>query len=245
MNRLSLAFCLLVASPGLASAHIHLLQPKSRTDNPTGDQKQRHCGNNLYNRAANPTRISYFKPGEKIVVRWQETIQHPGWYRISFQPNGETFAYPPPGNAPNANGDPSNFPTVNQTGMTDAATGAIVLLDRIADGPPNTIQSAEVTLPNIECSNCTLQFNQFMTDRTTYTNTDGGAVYFNCADIVLTNNPPPAMTPDAGPVDAGPDAGNGADGGSLKGGCSTSGGAGLGALLLVAGAWLGRRRRRS
>lgn len=244
MSRLGLAVCLLLAAPTVASAHIHLLQPKSRTDNPTGDQKERHCGNSLYSRAANPSRVTWFKPGEKIVVKWQETVRHPGWYRISFQANGEVFSYPPPGNAPNANGDPSNFPTVNQTGVTDSATGAKVLLDRIPDGEPGTTQMAEVTLPNIECSNCTLQFNQFMTDRTEYTNTDGGAVYFHCADIVLSNSPPPPPMVDAGPVDASPDGGYPADGRSLQGGCSTSGTGGSLCVLLAAVAALVRRRSR-
>lgn len=224
-----------------------MIMPKSRTDNPTGDQKTRHCGTAAgYSRAAHPDRITTYKPGEKIKVMWNETINHPGWYRISLQPNGEVFAYPPPGNAPNADGDPSNFPTVNQTGVTDPTTGSIVLLDRIPDGPVGTTMMAEVTLPNIECANCTLQFNQFMTDRAMYTNIDSGAVYFNCADIVISNTPPPTPMPDAGPVDPTPDGGTEPVDGDVKGTCSTgsAGSAGsLGALALLG--LLAIRRRNS
>lgn len=243
--RLQLAVLFTLAVPSVASAHIHMIMPKSRTDQPTGDQKERHCGLATYSRAAHPDRITYYKPGEKIKVMWNETVAHPGWYRISLQPNGEVFAYPPPGNAPNNDGVPSNFPTVNQTGMTDATTGSMVLLDRIPDGQPGTTLMAEVTLPNIECNNCTLQFNQFMTDRTTYDNVNGGAVYFNCADIVISNNPPPVTpTPDAGPVDPMPDGGTPTDDGNIKGGCSTGGAGGLGALAAVGLLALGRRRAR-
>jgi MYXO-CTERM domain-containing protein len=240
MSRLRLALLFTIALPSVASAHIHLLQPKSRTDLATGDQKEQHCGLAAYSRAAHPERVTYFKPGEKIKVMWQETIEHTGWYRIALQPNGEVFAYPPPGNAP------GNFPTVNQTGVTDATTGMTVLLDRIPDGAPGTTLMAEVTLPNTECANCTLQFTQFMTDRATYTFTNGGAVYFNCADIVISNSPPPTPgTPDAGPVTPTPDGGMPTDDNDVKGGCSTSGASGLGLLAAIGLVGLVARRRRS
>jgi MYXO-CTERM domain-containing protein len=248
MSRLRLALLFTIALPSVASAHIHLLQPKSRTDMPTGDQKEQHCGLAAYSRAAHPERVTYFKPGEKIKVMWQETVPHTGWYRISLQPNGAVFAYPPPSNGPKGDGTPSNFPTVNQTGMTDAATGAMVLLDRIPDGVPGTTLMAEVTLPNIECTNCTLQFNQFMTDRDTYTFTNSGAVYFNCADIVISNAappPPPMQTPDAGPVTPTPDGGAPVDDGDVKGGCSTSGASGFGLLAAIGLVGLAVRRRRA
>lgn len=244
-SRLHLALLFTIAVPSVASAHIHMIQPKSRTDAPTGDQKTAHCGTTGYSRAAHPERITYFKPGEKIKVMWNETVPHKGWYRISLQPNGETFSYPPAGNGPDGQGNPSNYPTVNQTGMTDAVTGAMVLLDRIPDGEMGTTMMADVTLPNIECNNCTLQFNQFMSDSEMYTGT-GGSIYYNCADIVISNNPPPPMsTPDAGPVTT-PDAGAPVDDNDLKGGCSTGDIGGAGGLLAVGlfGAALASRRRR-
>ena len=239
MNRLGLAVCLLVAAPTVASAHIHMLQPKSRTDNPTGDQKDQHCGTVGYSRAANPGRITTFRPGQTIRVMWRETINHPGWYRISFQPNGEIFYIPPPvGNG--------GFPTENRTGQTDTPSGSIILLDRIADGVVGTTQMADVTLPNIECNNCTLQFTQFMSDKAPYTaDALSDDIYFNCADLILSNAAP--TTPDASPmVDAGVDApGFPSDGRTAQGGCSVATGKSGGvAVLALLGALLGRRRRR-
>ncbi len=103
----------------------------------------------------------------------------------------------------------------------------------------------DVVLPNIECTNCTLQLTQFMTDRPTYTTVSGGAVYFFCADIVISNSPPPVTpppaTPDAGPVvpDAGVDPGNN----DLKGTCSTGSAGGLVTPLLIGLLAFSRRRR--
>lgn len=221
---LSLAFV------GVADAHIHLTKPLARTDSMTGDQKDQHCG--VLNQVRNPARVTTFKPGETITVEWLETIQHPGYFRIAFQPSGDVFRIPPPG--PN-----NGFPTENFTGMTDPNNGSIVLADQIVDGTLSTT----VTLPNMECTNCTLQFIQVMTDKPPYTiDAASDDIYFNCADITLAAN-----APDAG-MDAMPDAGmdmgggsNNPGGGEISSGCSTGNATGLLALLGLVGL---RRRRR-
>lgn len=222
--------CALVV-PAVAQAHIHLTQPTSRIDTLSGnDQKFEPCGVTNQQRT---NRVTTFKPGETITVNWLETIDHPGWFRIAFQANGDTFSLPPPD--PNSAG---NFPTASQEGQT-LADGSIILKDRIADGT----LTAQVTLPDIECSNCTLQFTQFMTNNAPYTIPQSNDVYFNCADIVLAAN-----APDAGPsggggdTDAGTGAGNNPNA-ELSGGCSTGGGAG-GAVALALLGLVGLRRRR-
>jgi hypothetical protein len=225
----------LVLLPGIASAHIHLTFPTPRTDVPTGDQKIEHCGTPNWVRAQHPDRTSTFLPGQTITVTWLETINHPGYYRVAFQPNGETFRIPPAGNGP-----PAGFPDENLTGQTDpGGTGSLILADRVADGT----LSAQITFPNMECANCTLQLIQVMTDKAPYTvDANSDDLYFKCADITLS-----ASAPDAGPqptVDAGadPDAGNGNNGGGAEGGgCSTGAGAGLAVAAMLAGL---RRRRR-
>lgn len=238
----------LVLLPTTAAAHIHLTFPTPRTDAPTGDQKVEHCGTTNWVRADHPDRTSVFAPGSTITVTWLETINHPGYYRIAVQPNGETFGIPPaaPGRCKGNINCPAgvtdcDFPTVSQEG-TDPANGSIVLVDRIADG----MLSAQVTLPNIECTNCTLQLIQVMTDKCPYT-TDALSddLYFKCADITLSASAPdagPQPTPDAGapPDDAGNGNNNGNDVGG--GGCSTGAGAGLAAIAALAGL---RRRKRS
>jgi MYXO-CTERM domain-containing protein len=245
-SRLQLALLLAaVAAPSVASAHIQLVKPTPRINSPTGsEQKAEHCGSVGYSRAAHPERVSYFKPGETIKVMWQETVPHSGWYRIAFQPNGEVFHVPPPGTGLDLNNQPANYPTVNMTGMTDTATGTVILLDRIADGNVGTTMMADVTLPNVECNNCTLQFTQFMLSGgpTSY---NINSIYFNCADIVISNSPPPTTPPDAGPVEPTPDGGSDPVDRDLKGSCSigtASSASGVGALILV-GLLVVRRRK--
>jgi uncharacterized protein (TIGR03382 family) len=228
----------LLGLPAIAHAHIHLLQPLSRTDDSVGNpQKDRHCGDPAVTRTA---RVTMFKPGETITVRWAETINHPGWFRISFQPNGETFRIPPASNGQAiVAGSPqaSNMPTEDLTGMMDpGGTGGMILKDRIPDGTTTTT----VTLPNMACTNCTLQLIQLMINNPPYTvGVDSNDIYFNCADITLA-----ADAPD-GAVDTGPDAGTdmGFDPGMVSGGCSAGGIAGWPAILALAGL-AGRRRRR-
>ena len=236
---------LLAMQLGIASAHIHLTSPLSRTDAAGGDpQKAQHCGGTPGRIAG---RVQTFRPGDTITVTWAETIPHPGHFRIAFQPNGETFGIPPvaPGECLKGNGQSGcpggncNFPTGNQEGV-DPNNGSIVLKDLIADGTLSTT----VTLPNMECSNCTLQFIQLMTDKCPYTDdVNSDDIYFNCADITLSNSAP--AQPDAGvPTDGGTgDGGNNPGTGDASGGCSSSGGlSGLAACLaVVALAW--RRRR--
>lgn len=240
MKRLLVTGCLLV--PASSLAHIHLTYPTSRTDMPTGEQKDEHCGLTGYSRAAHPERVSTFAPGATITVTWAETINHPGWYRIAFQPNGEIFGIPPAGNGPAGNGGAaSNFPDQPQVGL-DAVNGSIVLVDRIADG----MLSQQITFPDMECTNCTLQFIQVMTDKPPYT-VDAGSddIYFNCADITLSANAPdagPQAGPDAGPGGTG-DAGTGGET-SVSGGCSTGSGAAGWGVGLAIGLALTRRRRR-
>jgi MYXO-CTERM domain-containing protein len=244
MSRLRLALLFTIAVPSVASAHIQLVKPNARINNGLGgEQKNENCGSPGWVRAQHPDRVTYFKPGETIRVMWQETILHPGWYRIALHPNGENFHVPPPSNGPGDDGNPSNFPTLNMTGMTDAATGTMILADRIPDAASGTTNMMDVKLPDMECANCTLQLTQFMlSSGLTAYNID--SIYFNCADIVISNNPPPTPgTPDAGPVT--PDAGAPTDDNDVKGGCSTSGASGLGLLAGIGLLGLVARRRRA
>jgi uncharacterized protein (TIGR03382 family) len=232
----------LLAIPATASAHIYLTEPVGRGEPPNGDpQKIAHCG--IAGRIA--TRVTTLLPGASITVKFRETINHAGWYRISFQPDGETFSIPPASNGPNAAGNPSNYPTEDLTGMIDGA-GAHVLMDRIPDDGNLVQKEIQITLPDVECTNCTLQLLSVMTNGATYNPANNGSLYFQCADITLAANAPdagPQATGDAGVDAAGPGGNN--DSGMLSGGCSAGGGAGLPvALGLLGFARLRRRRRR-
>jgi hypothetical protein len=86
----------------------------------------------------------------------------------------------------------------------------------------------EVTLPNVECDNCTLQIIQVMEDNAfhgDYDPTPGVGIediYHQCIDLVLKAGTPPG--PDMAGTGAGGGGGNG--GGSGGGGGSNTGGNG-------------------
>jgi hypothetical protein len=219
--RWSLLVTLLV--PSLAAAHVRITSPTPRSST---SLKERHCG------AAGSTRahVQTMRPGSSLHLVWDEYIEHPGWFRVAFQKTGDVFEVPSPSNGPMGTGAASNYPTENLTGMTDAATGSLIIADRIAHGT----LSLDITLPNVECNNCTLQLTQMMTDKPPYTaDASSNDIYYACVDLVLS-----ASAPDAGPTGPTPTPEPAA-----SEGCSTT--AAPSAILGLAALGLLRRRRAS
>jgi hypothetical protein len=105
-----------------------------------------------------------FESGQTIVVEWTETIDHPGWFRIAFDVDGDDGFLDP-----RYEGDAYNTPEV--------------LLDEIMDGPGGPY-SAQITLPEVVCDTCTLQLLQIMTDKTA-NGWGNDEVYHQCADLRL------------------------------------------------------------
>ncbi|GAB4527276.1 MAG: hypothetical protein Tsb0020_44830 [Haliangiales bacterium] len=199
-----------------AHAHIDLLAP---TDRGCSNQKSSPCGGSCDTRTGN---VSVFEPGATITVRWDETIDHPSHYRISFDSDGiDDFQ------------DPTSVDDIQ------ANPALPVLADGIADRELGGLYEYTVTLPNIECENCTLQLIQVMYDKNPPYGDDD--LYYRCADLALRTGA--GDNPDAGPSpDASGDPGDGdGDGG---GGCSAGGGApGAGFFVLLVVFALSRRRR--
>ena len=207
---------MVLASASDALAHIQLVYPPQRIDS----QKTGPCG------ASGSTRgntITELLPGATITVQWDETVDHPSHYRISFDMDGD-----------------DDF--VDPATMDELSSNAAVLLDGIEDlsgGIPRRYEQT-ITLPNVECTSCTLQLVQVMYDKEPYG--DGNDLYYQCADLVLTGNP--QAQPDAG-AGAGADAGTGNPPGDDDGGCQAAGQGSLGSLALVLLAMLALPRRRS
>src|SRR5215831_18337125 len=157
-------FLAALSLPGAAQAHIQLVSPTPRYL----DLKLPPCGRGASD--ARTSNVTTFRPGETITVTWIETIDHPGHYRISFDPDGQSAFV-----------EPRSF--------TDFNTAPSVLVDNIADRSGSQLMyTQQVTLPNLECSNCTLQLIQVMTDKPPYGN--GDDVYHQCADLVLSSGAP-------------------------------------------------------
>lgn len=218
---------------GAAQAHIQLSAPIARNT----EQKDGPCGKAGGQRG---DRVTVFEPGQTITVVWTETINHPGHFRISFDDDGQDDFYVP-------------------TGFNDVVTDGsdpTILLDDIADKNGGEYR-AEVTLPDIECENCTLQVIQVMADKPPYDVTGyfatGNDLYYQCADLSLRRTGGGGGDAGGGGSDAGrrTDLGTTADaGGSAEpedDGCAVRGGSGTGDLAPWALGLLGlalRRRRR-
>lgn len=269
------AFALSLAVVGVAapaSAHISLEQGGTHLSRyGDGILKAGPCGKTGGARGPN---VYTYEPGQTIAVSIVEFIPHPGYFRIAFDDDGDDgFKEPasilpvdPKRKCPTGPGDhcgasdfynaPSVLPGMDNLNPHLAAFGS----------PKYTWQ---VTLPNVECSKCTLQVIQVMEDDGSHGPYDPAPgvgvsdIYHQCIDLVLKRGAGP-VGPDGGvdtgssgtsgsPVDGGggSGAGNGAGGagGGDSGGCSVGRGAAgfssAAALALALGALLSRRSRRS
>ena len=173
LARAALWLAIILFYANAANAHVALNFPESRHGPDV--LKQGPCGIEGSSRGNN---ISVFAPGDTIEVQWNEYIDHPGHFRIAFDESGnDSFQ------------DPVCLDNCNSLSMVieQQAADPSVLLDAIPDTPIGGPSSASVTLPDIECDDCTLQLIQVMTDKPPYT-IGGNDLYYQCADIVLTSS---------------------------------------------------------
>ncbi|MGJ8688281.1 MAG: SCE4755 family polysaccharide monooxygenase-like protein [Gammaproteobacteria bacterium] len=169
------------------------------------DTKVGACGNP--NGVATGAVFTY-KPGTTITVALAEYIRHPGYFRIAFDAEGSDDFVDPrwivalepeerAGGCP-INGD-DQCRLGDQASEGDFFNNDTVLMDNLNPHNRETAQpsySWEVTLPDLECDNCTLQIIQVMEDPAgnahgvynTTTQNDENDVYHQCIDIVLSND---------------------------------------------------------
>lgn len=177
LSSITFAAGMLLASS--ASAHINIVSPASRYG---PDQiKDAPCGTVDNAPGINPPHV--FEPGETITVTIDEFIAHEGHLRIAWAENDEDIV------TITAFDDFDNFPGV--------------LLDNIEDPAGAKVFSIDVTLPDVECVNCTLQVIQVMYDGDGFQEND---LYYSCADITLMAG---AATTTGGGDDDGGDVGSG------------------------------------
>jgi len=184
MRVVSLGCSILLALAGTAGAHATLDYPPPRTQ----ANKAGPCGASGSTRGSN---VTAFDPGTTITVVWDETVDHPGHFRIAFDDDGNDFQNP---STPD-----DNFATT--------------LMEPIADKDGGRYEQ-QITFPDIECTNCTLQLIQVMTTSIPY-----NSFYFQCADITLVPGGGSGIPPDQ----------------VESSGCSAGGG-GSGWLVLAVGA---------
>src|SRR5882757_8653288 len=153
---------LLALAPGVMHAHFKLIEPASwLVEDERGDpQKAGPCGG---------TNTDYGKPsyivgqavgGSKLHVKLQETVYHPGHYRVALAVNSPT-ELPLDPKAETMTNDKGTLVSVSAEIQSPLAPP--VLADGLFQHSAKTADPFEtdVAIPNINCKSCTLQVIQF------------------------------------------------------------------------------------
>jgi hypothetical protein len=195
IQRLVLGIIAAAAMSSLASAHFVLIVPAaSKAQNRLGDpQKIGPCGGVSANPArgtgANPGvpsgAITNVKGGTNLPLMVQETIYHPGHYRVAL---ARTEAQLPPD--PEVKIVETEKGPRSQSAVIQSPPVAPVLLDGLFPHTERSNQNfeAEIPIPNISCPTCVLQVIEFMADHPGIA-VDGGHNYHHCAVLNITADP--------------------------------------------------------
>jgi hypothetical protein len=126
------------------------------------------------------------KGGSLLHVKVQETVYHPGHYRVALAVNSPTELPL----------DPKAQTMTNDKGAVMSVSGEVmspvappVLADGLFQHDAKTTDPFEtdVALPNINCKSCTLQVIQFMEAHPV--NNPGQFTYHHCAVLHITADP--------------------------------------------------------
>jgi hypothetical protein len=230
-----------------AQAHIDMVSHESRAG---GDQKSDPCEGR-----PRGSKVYTYRPGETITITLNESVGHPGYFRIAFDGDGENdFKIPSgtEGTDGDCGGDSACGP-----GKADYCNSPAVMWDNLDQHSASIFTGGmhtwSITLPNVECTNCTLQVIQMMNDLNIHFSPyPADDIYYRCIDIVLSKtaqevNDAPVMNKGMecksfNPVATGAkavagDAGVGTpDGGAtMGGGATTGGGATMGGGVITDG----------
>ncbi len=181
--------CLLFALAPLGVAHFRLLAPASwlQESEELGDpQWSAPCGGTLTDPGKPTGTITKIQGGEKLHIRIREMAYHPGFYRVALAVNSRAELPPDPEarSEPGADGRPRSV-----SGAIQYPPSPPVLADGLFMhvAPFDKEQEADIAIPNITCTKCTLQVIEFMAAHGF--NKDGGYTYHHCADLQIRANP--------------------------------------------------------
>lgn len=169
---------LTVLAPGAAGAHFVLQAPESAYQQDfLGDpQKAPPCGDDGGAVATNM--VTALKAGDILTITIDETIFHPGHYRVALAVGDVSELPEPPPVTPN-NTPCGTAPIMDPPVFPVLADGALVHTEPFA-GP----QSFEIEVPDgVTCDTCTLQVIQFMSNHGL--NDPGGCFYHHCATVSI------------------------------------------------------------
>jgi hypothetical protein len=187
---LVLLVAVMVAAGQNASAHFKLLEPSSwLVESDRGDpQKAGPCGGSNTDWGKPSYAVTKAIGGQKLHIKVQETIYHPGHYRVALAVNSPTeLPLDPEVTTKDSERGPQSVSATiqNPPKVPVLADGLFVHSTR----PTGTMSPFEtdVQLPNINCKKCTLQIVQFMAEHAF--NNPGGYSYHHCAELQITADP--------------------------------------------------------
>lgn len=192
MQRLMRAFStsvLLAGIPAATHAHFRLIEPASwLVANDRGDpQKAAPCGGDLKDPGTPSSIVGKAVGGQKLHIKVQETIYHPGHYRVALAVNSRDELPPDPATTTRATekGPYSVWAVVQSPPQIPVlADGLFPHFTRPTQSQPF---ETDIQLPNITCRKCTLQVVQWMAEHGY--NNPGGYTYHHCADLEITADP--------------------------------------------------------
>jgi len=179
-----------VVVPAAVSAHFRLLEPASwLIENDRGDpQKAGPCGGTNADWGKPSNVVGKAVGGQKLHLKIQETVYHPGHYRVALAVNSPTEL---PLDPETTTRDSERGPWSTSAVIQDPpripvlADGLYVHATKPASTPPPF--ETDILLPNINCRKCTLQVIQFMAEHAF--NNPGGYSYHHCAELQITADP--------------------------------------------------------
>src|SRR5437667_2633508 len=193
LNRIALvSFAVVGVLPVVADAHFKLVAPASWIlENDRGDpQKAGPCGGTNADWGKPSNIVGKAVGGSALHLKVQETVYHPGHYRVALAVNSPTeLPLDPVATTRDSEKGPVSVSAViqNPPQMPVLADGLWVHSTRPAAGQPMDPFEGDVQLPNISCKKCTLQVVQFMAEHGV--NNPGGFTYHHCANLEITADP--------------------------------------------------------
>ena len=180
------------------AAHFKLLEPDpSLVTNDRGDpQKAGPCGGTNTDWGTPSWVITQVVGGEDLHLKIQETIYHPGHYRVALAVNSPTEL---PLDPVTTTRDSDRGPWSVSAEIQDPpqipvlADGLFVHSSFDSDGQPTRPEGrldpweTDIRLPNINCERCILQVVQHMDEHAF--NNPGGYSYHKCAHLQITADP--------------------------------------------------------
>jgi hypothetical protein len=184
---------LLLALTPRGVAHFRLLEPASwlQESEALGDpQWSAPCGGTLTDPGKPTGAITKIEGGDKLHIRIREMAFHPGFYRVALSVNSRAELPPDPDarSEPGADGRPRSVSGAIQYPLSPPVLADGLFMHVAAFDKE---QEADIEIPNINCTKCTLQVIEFMAAHGF--NKDGGYTYHHCADLQIRANPNKAI----------------------------------------------------